>query len=223
MITTLLICDTLAFKVVLISNFDFAASGLIFPISFLLASIATEVYGFQLAGRIIWIQLICQAIFILTVNLFIFLPSPGKNNTAFVYFELYHSFWRVIVSSSIAIPIAYFINDIIMSLMKVYLFGKHAILRFLLSNIIGKLILVSISYPINFYGQYTWPHIIKIGLDTWIYKIVIALILLPVALITSQYIKKIEKLDTFDYGTSYNPLNVFKAELSGINKYATPD
>src|SRR5262245_38051481 len=109
MISVLLICDSLAFKVITINGFDFAVSGLIFPFGFLLASVITEVYGYALAGRIIWAQILCQASFILTVNLFVLLPSSNKSlNDS--YFILYHEFWRVLFGSSTAVITAYFIN-----------------------------------------------------------------------------------------------------------------
>src|SRR5687768_9703580 len=88
MITVLLTCDALAFKVVSIHGYDFAASGLIFPLSFMFASVLTEVYGFSLAGRIIWVQLLCQTLFILIVNIFVYLPSPLKSESAILYLNL---------------------------------------------------------------------------------------------------------------------------------------
>ncbi len=97
--------------------------------------------------------------------------------------------------------------------------GKYFIGRFLISNAIGKAILVSISYPINFYGQYTVNHIAEIAVNTWIYKMMIAIILLPIAVLLAHIIKKIEKIDYFDYGISYNPIAVFNDNVSGKNNY----
>lgn len=219
MITILLICDALAFKVVTIYGYDLAASGLIFPLSFLLASVITDVYGFYLAGRIIWVQLSCQALFILMINLFVFLPSPNGSNASFHYLGLYHNLWQVLVAASIAVTLAYFFNDFIMSKLKIYMSGKYFAVRFLVSNAIGKGILVSISYPINFYGQYHMHHILEIALNTWAYKMIIAVILFPVAIWLSTFIKRVEKLDYFDYGISYNPIKVFNESVSGENKY----
>ena len=51
------LCDALTFKAVRIDGYNFAASGLIYSFSFFLLSITTEVYGYKLAGRIIWIQI----------------------------------------------------------------------------------------------------------------------------------------------------------------------
>lgn len=219
MITILLICDALAFKIVSIYGYDFAASGLIFPLGFLLASVITEVYGFTLAGRIIWVQLLCQIFFILTVNLFVLLPSQNDSATALHYFNLYHNLWHVLIAGTTALITAYFMNDIIMSKLKIYLSGNHFIMRFITSNAIGTAILVCISYPINFYGLYSINHIAVIAFNTWIYKMIMAVMLFPLALLLSSIIKRIEKLDYFDYGISYNPLTVFNENVPGKNKY----
>ena len=110
----MLICDALAFKVISIYGYGFAASGLIFPLGFLLASIITEVYGFTLAGRIIWVQMLCQASFILTINLFVLLPSPGNSMSTSNYFQ-FIIISEVLLASTTAVVSAYFINNIIMS------------------------------------------------------------------------------------------------------------
>jgi uncharacterized integral membrane protein (TIGR00697 family) len=219
MITILLTCDALAFKVVSIGGYDFAASGLIFSLGFLLASVVTEVYGFTLAGRIIWAQLLCQAAFILTVNLFVILPSPKGSTAALYYLGLYNNLWHVLIASTTAIMLAYFVNDIIMSKLKIYLSGKYFAIRFFASNAIGTAILVSISYPINFYGLYSIDHIAVIALNTWIYKMILATMLFPIAILLGSVIKRIEKLDYFDYGISYNPITVFSDTVHGENKY----
>lgn len=219
MITVLLICDALAFKVVTIYGHNFAASGLIFPLGFLLASVITEVYGFTLAGRIIWVQLLCQASFILTINLFVLLPTSNESVTASHYFNLYHNLWHVLLGGTTALVTAYFANDIIMSKLKIYLSGNYFIMRFIASNAISTAILVCVSYPINFYGLYSINKITMIALNTWIYKMVLAILLFPLAVFLANAIKRIEKLDYFDYGISYNPLTVFSEYISGENKY----
>ena|SRR3990167_930969 len=219
MITILLICDALAFKVVSIYGLDFAASGLIFPMGFLLASVITEVYGFTLAGRIIWVQLLCQACFILTINLFVLLPSPRDSVTASYYFNLYQNLWHVLIAATTALVSAYFVNDIIMSKLKIYLSGNYFVMRFIISNAIGTAILVCISYPINFYGLYSLNHIVVIAFNTWVYKMIMAVMLFPLAIFLSSVVKRIEKLDYFDYGISYNPLTVFSENVSGENKH----
>ncbi len=220
-IMIMMACDTLAFKVIHVLSYDLAASGLIYSLNFSLASIITEVYGFNLAGRIIWVQLICHILFIFLINLITILPSPDDSSTYYLYFNLYHNIWHVLIGSCVAMPVAYFINDIIVSKLKINLYGRKFIYRFLISSIIGSAVLVTISYPINFYEQYSIQHIMNIALNTWIYKIFAAIILLPLAMFLINLLKYLEKTDYYDYGTSYNPLNVFSTEESGENRYGS--
>lgn len=214
------LCDALTFKAVSIGGYNFAASGLIYSFSFFLLSIATEVYGYKLAGRIIWVQMICNIIFVLTMNLFVLLPSPEGSTMHSLYFGLYHNVWRVLIGSCISIPISYFLNSLIISKLKIYMYGKIFMLRFMVSNILGSAVLVSISYPINFYNQFTSSQIATIAFDTWVYKLIMATIFLPICIYLTKIIKKIEKMDCFDYDISYNPAGVFASGASGKNQYA---
>ena len=219
MVCNLLISQALAFKVVTIYGHDFAASGLIFSFSFLFASIASEVYGYTLAGRIIWIQLVCQALFNIILNMFVLFPSPANSTTTALYLELYGNLWRVLIATSIAVTSSYFVNDFITSKLKIMMYGKYYAVRFLASTSIANLILVGVSYPINFYGLYPLEKIIDIAINTWTYKFIIAILLFPVALVLAKLVKRIEKLDYYDYGISYNPMKVFNEYVSGRNAY----
>lgn len=128
--------------------------------------------------------------------------------------------WRVLIGSCISIPVSYFINSLIISKLKIYMYGKIFMLRFMVSNILGSAILVSISYPINFYNQFTYSQIATIAFNTWAYKLIIAILFLPLCTYLTKAIKKIEKIDCFDYGISYNPTSVFGSGFSGKNQYA---
>jgi uncharacterized PurR-regulated membrane protein YhhQ (DUF165 family) len=219
MVSLMLTCDALAFKIIEIHGYKFSASGLIFPINFMLAAVMTNSYGYNLAGRIIWIQLISQFIFIITVNLFVLLPSPGIDPISVLYASLYSNIWRVLIAASVAIFVAYFLNDFIMSKLKIYYMGNLFVVRFLFSNAVGKAALVCISYPINLYGIYSGTEIAHIAFNTWVYKMIMAFILFPVALVLSNFIKKFEKTDYYDFGISYNPMRVFSTKNHGENKY----
>jgi len=221
MVTVMLVCDALSLKVVTIFGFNFSASGLIFPLSFFLACIVTEVYGYDLAGRIIWIQMLCQAFFILTVNLFVLLPSNTTQIlTPFLYLNLYENFWRILIASSISVPLAYFTTDFVMSTLKIRGGGRFFLSRYIIANICGKLIIVSISYPINFHGQLSVNEIFYLCLNTFIYKMIIAFFIMPLAFFIARLVKNIEKLDFYDYGVSYNPVLVFNSSKKGKNLYS---
>ncbi len=218
LVSILVTCDALSFKVINIFGYDIAVSGILFSFSFPLAAVATEVYGYKFAVRIVWIQLFSQFFFITVVSLIIRLSSQ-HDIISILYFDLYKQLWRVLIASTIAVPISYFINNFLMSIIKVYYKGNHLIARTLVSNIIGAAILVSISYPINYYGIYSLHHIANIAFNTWLLKLILSIILLPISIILSFVLKKIEKTDFYDYGISYNPVKVFSNNDLGKNEW----
>lgn len=218
MVTVLLICNVLAFKTISIFGEQLAAIGLLFPLSFLIACVLTEVYGYSLAGRVIWIQLTCSVLFIFVINLVV-LANHQTSGLDQYYFDIYHNLWKVVIACVIAIPSAYFATDWIMSRFKLNDFFGGIFPRYIFANIVGKFILVSISYPINFGEIYSAPAIIKLIINTWIFKVIAAILLSPIAWFVSSRVKKVEQIDTFDYGVSYNPLSVFNDDQLGENYY----
>lgn len=219
MVTILLACDVMAFKTISVFGMHFAASGLLFPFSFLIICILAEVYGYSLAGRVIWIQLTCSILFLALINILVIPDHRITSAFNIQYFQIYHFFWRVIIASVIAVPLAYFVTDWIMSRFKLKNFWMSWFRRYIFANIAGKFIIVAIAYPINFSHIYSAPIIIKLILDTWIFKMGAAIVLSPIAWFLIPMIKKIEKLDTFDYGISYNPIRVFHDHEQGENRY----
>ena len=160
-----------------------------------------------------------QAMFILIVNLFVLLPSDEYATNSGNYYNLYGNLWFVLIASSTAVPIAYFSNQAIISRLKIYWGGRFFWLRYIASAAVGNLILVSISYPINFYGLYPLDKIIDIAAHNWTFKMICACVLFPIGIIIGKAIKKVERLDFYDYGVSYNPLKVFDSSTTGKNEY----
>lgn len=50
---------------------------------------------------------------------------------------------------------------------------------------------------------------------------ILSIILFPIAILLTNIFKRIEKLDYFDYGISYNPIGVFAEHICGENRYIT--
>lgn len=192
LVSILITCDALSFKVINLFGYDLAATGILFSFSFPVAAIATEVYGYKLAVRIVWIQICSQAFFIVLVSGIIRLSSQ-HDPMAKLYLDLYGGLWRVLLAATIAVPISYFINDFLMSIIKIYSRGNLIIARVLISNVVGAAILVTISYPINYYHIYSFSHIAEIAFNTWITKLILAAIFSPFTVIFSNILKKVEK------------------------------
>lgn len=88
-------------------------------------------------------------------------------------------------------------------------------LCFLISTILAEVYgyrmaaLLLTSYPISLSGKYSLNQLINIISTTWSYKVIISIILLPIAIWLVSIVKKIEKTDHYDWDESYNPMKVF--------------
>jgi len=53
-VTTLIVANTVATKIVAVGNFSVAAGIVCFPVSYIFGDVLTEVYGFRQTKRVIW-------------------------------------------------------------------------------------------------------------------------------------------------------------------------
>lgn len=207
-VTIMITCDSLVFKVLDVFGFKITASGIVFSLCFLLSTLLTEVYGYKLATRSVWIMVICQSIYTGILNIFAII-QVSNNEISYAYGVLYHDFWRVMIGTWISVPVSYFINGFIISRMKIFFTGRYFFFRYLIGSMCTQAALLITAYPISLSGKYSANDLINIILTTWSYKVLISIILLPVAMYLVGKVKKIEQTDHYDWGQSYNPLTVF--------------
>src|SRR4030043_1251601 len=63
-ITCLITANIIAVKVISLGPFTLPAAIFVFPISYIFGDVLTEVYGFRLARRVIWLGFACNLIFV---------------------------------------------------------------------------------------------------------------------------------------------------------------
>lgn len=216
-VTIMVMCDTLMFKVFNIGDFRITASGIIFSLFYLLSTISTEVYGYKLGGRTVWIVVLCQTIYVFLINICAVI-QVDSNDYSKHYFGLYNDFWRVTVATWVSMPASYFCNSFLISKLKIYFNGRYFIIRYTLSAMMAQAVLLITDYPISLSSKYTFYELINIISTTWCYKVVMSIILFPIGIYLVQKIKKVEKTDYYDWGISYNPLTVFKGTKDDVKR-----
>ncbi|MCW2478559.1 VUT family protein [Candidatus Symbiopectobacterium sp. NZEC135] len=210
-VTIMVTCDTLVYKVYEIGDFKITASGIVFSFCFLFSTLLTEVYGYRLAVRSIWIMVFCQSLYVILLNINA-LIQINNNEISKHYYGLYYDFWRVMIGSWLSVPISYFINGFIISKMKVIFSGQWFFVRYVLGSMCTQAALLLTSYPISLSGKYSFDELVNIISTTWSYKVVISILLLPLAIYLVGLVKRVEKINHFDFKTSYNPFNVYGAK-----------
>lgn len=219
LISIMHICNVLAFKVVSLFGIQMAMSGFVFPLAFYFLTALSESYGHKEAQRAIAMVLIAQTILLVGISILVYIPSPLNVASTQLYYELFSSLWRLLISSTLAVGLSFYFSSYSNSRLKIWLLGKHKIIRFIVANGIGKAILVSITYPINFYGILEFQQIMVICVNTWIYKMIIASTISYTIIPLIKFNKKVDKVDMYDLQAAYNPLKSFSIKQSGVNMY----
>jgi uncharacterized integral membrane protein (TIGR00697 family) len=216
-VTVMAICGVMIYKVLDFHGFKIAEAGIIFSLACLLSTISTEVYGYKLGGRLIWIALICQTIFLLCVYIGSIIQR-NENSISQQYFSLFHQLWRVLIGTWVSVLVSYFCNSFIVSKLKIYFKGKLFIVRYSVSSVISQGLLLFIAYPIHLSSKYDMHDLINIILTTWSYKVIMSVVLLPVGVFLVRFVKKVEKTDYYDWQVSYSPFQVFQESGGEIDR-----
>jgi hypothetical protein len=190
---------------------SFDAGTILFPISYILGDVITEVYGFKRSRRIIWIGFGTLAFSALIFWLVQILPGEATWQ-ADVGQEAYNqilgsmSSGGIIIASLAGFFAGSFSNAILMAFMKVLTKGKMLWSRTIGSTIIGEgfdtftFILVASAL-----GVFPWSLFWSLTITNYIFKVGVEAAMTPVTYWIVNGLKRVEGVDVFDKGTSLTP------------------
>lgn len=178
------------------------------PITFLLSDIITDVYGFKHAIRAIWVALFFNILFISYGKILTMLPSPSfPNNNDAIDKLISMDFW-IIVASFVSYSICEPLNAYLVAYFKLKTNGKYLGLRFISSTVIATTIDTPLFVIIAFHKTLSLDKMIPMIFSIWLIKCLVEIGLLPFSIRLAVFLKKKEKLDTYDINTNFNPFTV---------------
>ena len=187
----------------------FDGGTLLFPLSYILGDILTEVYGFRTARRVIWTGFICLAISALMLFLLYILPSDSEwenyaGNDAFDAILGGMSSGGIVCASLAAYLLGEFSNSIILSKMKIMFKGRFLWVRTIGSSIAGELLdsLVFITIA-TVAGVFPRELFFTLVLTNYLLKLSLEVILTPATYLSVGMLKKAEGVDVYDEGVTY--------------------
>lgn len=193
-----------------VGNLSLQLSGavIIFPISYIINDLLTEVYGYRRAMQVIWMGFVLSAFVAVAAQLVSWLPSPiypESQEVATNFNSLFGLIPRTTVASLLAFILGSQMNAWVMSKMKVATKGRGFGWRAILSTIVGELSDSVIFYPLAFLGVMPMNAILSIILTQVTVKTLYEVLILPLTSMLARRLKKAEGIDTYDYDISYNP------------------
>ena len=187
------ILTALSATVLIVSNlastkmFDFFGTGLVwdggailFPLSYILGDVITEIYGFKNAKKIIWTAFAMNLIAVLALFIVQLLPpGPGWENQ--LAYEIIIGFMpRIVAGSLIAYVAGQILNSYVFVKIKEITKGKHFWQRAIGSSLVGDLVDTIIFTTIAFIGTISTMQFVGLLVIAYVSKIVGETVLLPV-------------------------------------------
>ncbi|MFA5014903.1 MAG: queuosine precursor transporter [Actinomycetota bacterium] len=204
-VAVLLISNIASSKIVEIWKFTFDGGTILFPLSYIFGDILTEVYGFRRSRRVIWIGFFCAALMSLTLGLIgLIRPASGWEYQE-AYMRILGQTPRIVTASLIAYFAGEFSNSFILAKMKILTKGKWLFTRTIGSTVVGEGIDTIIFVVIAFLGVYPNNLVLLIIISNYIFKVSLEIVFTPLTYKIVGFLKRVEKVDWFDYGTNFNP------------------
>ncbi len=197
-VTIMVSATTVAYKIVQIGPFTATCASIIFPFTFTLGGIISEVYGYKVSRRLIFSSIFCGLLFAAIINGCIYLPSPTDWNGQPAFKTTLGNAFRFAVSGTIGSLLSGYINIYAVTHWKVLLKGKYFAFRSFGASTIGEFVLVSLTTFLSFIGTLPTNMVFKMFLFAYLSKIFYSLTLLWPATMVAIILKKVENVDIFD-------------------------
>ena len=202
--TVIILANWFDARLVSIAGLITDAGTIIFPLTFLLSDLITEVYGYKHARRAIWCGFLFNVIYILYGQLVSHLPSPSFANNNAMFDTLLAINGRIIGASMISYFCSEPVNSFIVATMKMKMHGKYMSLRFLVSTIFASGIDSVIFTILAFYGTMPNPDLFIMMATMWLIKVCVELLGIPLSTYLAKQLKNSEQLDVYDTHTKFN-------------------
>jgi len=202
-ITCLITANIIAVKVIDLGPFTLPAAIFVFPLSYIFGDVLTEVYGYRVARRVIWLAFGCNLIFVFFTWIGQILPIASFWEGQGAYEHILGFAPRLLAASFCGYLVGEFVNSFILARMKIITKGRWLWSRTIGSTIVGQGLDTSIFITLAYIG--TGSPVATMILHHWFFKVGIEAVCTPATYAIVRWLKKKDGIDTYDYDTRYNP------------------
>lgn len=209
-ITCLITSNIIAVKLIAVFGLILPAAILIFPISYITGDILTEVYGYALARRVIWLGFFCNLIVVVAIWLGKIIPPASFWDAQPAYERILGYTPRILAASFLAYLVGEFFNAFVMAKMKIATKGRWLWMRTIGSTLVGQGLDSLVFITLAFLGTLPAGALASAIITQWLVKSAYEAAATPFTYKAVAFLKRREGLDVYDHDTRFNPLLIGK-------------
>lgn len=204
----LVLSNTLDTKIFTVFSLNLPAGIILFPLGYVFGDILTEVYGFKESRKVIWTGFVALLLMVVVYDVGIALkPADFWKDQEHFAATLSHV-PRLVTASIIAYFSGEFCNSYVIAKLKLLSSGRHMAIRFIASTLAGQGVDTIVFVSIAFIGVLPSEALPGIILAGWAFKVCWEIIVLPISLPITKWLKKAENIDVYDRDTNFNPFHI---------------
>ena len=207
-VTCLITANIIIAKQIIIGPMVLPAAIVIFPLSYIIGDVLTEVYGYRQARRVIWLGFLCNLVAVIAIWLGKILPPAPVFDAQSAYERVLGSTPRFLLASFVAYLAGEFTNSLVLSKMKIITKGRWLWTRTIGSTLVGQGVDTVVVLTIAFVGVLPLSVLGLMMFFHWVVKCAYEALATPLTYVVVAYLKRKEGVDVYDYGVDFNPLRV---------------
>ena len=207
-VTCLLTANTIAAKLIVVGSVVLTAGIVIFPISYVIGDVLTEVWGYGAARRVIWLGFACNALMVAAIWVGGQLPPAPFWKGDAAYAEILGQTPRIVVASFVAYLAGEFANSFVLAKLKIATRGRWLWLRTIGSTVVGQALDSGVFVTLAFAGTVPGGVLAHIVAGQWVFKVLYEAAATPLTYAAVTWLKAREGVDAYDYDTDFNPVHL---------------
>jgi uncharacterized integral membrane protein (TIGR00697 family) len=228
-VTCLIIANIVAVKLIELPGGIIAPAGVvIFPLSYLIGDVLTEVYGYAAARRVIWLGFFCNLIAVIAIAVAGALPPAPFWQGQAAYETILGFTPYLLIASFCAYLVGEFLNSFVLARMKVATNGRWLWTRTIGSTLIGEgadtVIFISLAFgatgALGLAAPLPISVLLNLMLTQWLLKVAYEVVATPLTYVVVGYLKRSDQSDVYDRDTNFSPI-VFGQERKAAGVGAT--
>lgn len=207
-VVALIISNIISVKLAQIGPWVMPAGVIVFPLSYIIGDVLTEVYGYRRARQVIWLGFACNLAAVAVIAVAIALPPAPFWPHQAAYQQILGFAPRLLAASFVAYLVGEFANAYVLARLKLLTAGRWLWLRTIGSTLVGQGLDSAVFMTAAFAGILGGPALLTAAVTQWLAKSAYEALATPLTYWIVGALKRHEGVDTFDRGIDFNPFRL---------------